>query len=110
MIKEAQEKIGPVFGEVGQYDTGRWTHIQVENKSKLSQLYGTNTSLFKTVIEAIRNGGSATFKDGADTVTFEKVDGNYRLFLRPADPRAVEKYGVMRLYPLIVEVQQFLID
>lgn len=100
------EKIGPVFGEVGQYNTGLWTHIQIENNSKLCDLYGRETNLFKTVIQAIRNRGSAIFEAGADTVVFEEEDGKYRLFLKPTDPRALEIYGVMRLYPVIVLVQQ----
>jgi len=95
------EPCGVVFGEVAEYKTDDWTHVQLGGDPgavQLCDLFGRELALFKTTIQAIENGGKAKFEGGTDHVTFEKTEnGRFRLFLRPVDGRPV-----LRIYPTIV--------
>ena len=115
-------KIGIIFSDdiVEYYNTDDWTHLQLGGTPgvvKICDLYsrmaqdGSNREmpLFKTTLQAINNWdgkiGKATFEGGTDHVTFEDKDGRFRLFLRPANGRPIQ-----RIYPTIVHSTTLMID
>jgi hypothetical protein len=99
--------LGTVFGEYGEYNTDNWTHFQLGGNSELNELFGSDTSLYKTAIKAVHTDGWAVFEGGVDAVELVREHGVFRLWLRVL--RVGDTRPDQRIFPIIVSTTQLMI-